>query len=75
VRVVDPATSELQPPDVEGLLLARGPGRMLGYETDDGSRAATGDDRCDDGWFATGDRAILDKDAFLTITAPRAAIG
>ena len=66
VRVVDPTTSALLPPDVEGELLARGPGRMLGYESATG-RAATAER---DGWFATGDRAILDKDAFLRITAP-----
>jgi acyl-[acyl-carrier-protein]-phospholipid O-acyltransferase/long-chain-fatty-acid--[acyl-carrier-protein] ligase len=68
VRVVDPATSELLPPESEGLLLARGPGRMLGYESDGESWEST--DR--DGWFVTGDRAVLDKDAFLTITAPGA---
>lgn len=67
VRVVDPATSKLVPPDVEGLLLARGPGRMLGYEPDERSGA---DDA--DGWFVTGDRATLDKDAFLRITRPNA---
>jgi len=69
VRVVDPTTSALLPPDVEGELLARGPGRMLGYESATG-RAATAER---DGWFATGDRAILDKDAFLRITAPAPA--
>jgi acyl-CoA synthetase (AMP-forming)/AMP-acid ligase II len=69
VRVVDPATSELLPPDGEGNLLVRGPGRMLGYE--DGPSPRDAADR--DGWFATGDRAVLDKDAFLRITAPGGA--
>ena len=41
---------------------------MLGYETNGASEEA----RDRDGWFVTGDRAILDKDAFLTITRPGA---
>ena len=69
VRIVDPATSTLLPPDTEGALLVRGPGRMLGYEPGMGS----GSTEALDGWFATGDRAVLDKDAFLRITVPAAA--
>ncbi len=68
VRVVDPVTSEMLPPESEGLLLARGPGRMLGYEANGAAREM----RDRDGWFVTGDRAVLDKDAFLTITGPGA---
>ena len=31
VKVVDPATMEPLPPNAEGLLLVKGPNRMLGY--------------------------------------------
>jgi acyl-[acyl-carrier-protein]-phospholipid O-acyltransferase/long-chain-fatty-acid--[acyl-carrier-protein] ligase len=63
VRIVDPATFAVLPPDQEGLLLARGPGRMLGYDGDGPGTAAA----FRDGWFVTGDRAILDKDVFLAM--------
>ncbi len=62
VKIVDPET--LEPVAIskngagsEGLLLVRGPSRMLGYlgEPDSG------------GWFNTGDIATLDEDGFLTI--------
>jgi len=69
VRVVDPVTFELLPPEQEGLLLARGPGRMIGYEGEgpgeDGPHAGARE-----GWIVTGDRALLDKDAFLVIRNP-----
>jgi acyl-[acyl-carrier-protein]-phospholipid O-acyltransferase/long-chain-fatty-acid--[acyl-carrier-protein] ligase len=68
VRVVDPATGATLPPETEGLLVARGPGRMLGYRDDEARTASA----VRDGWFSTGDRAVIDKDAFLRITAPRA---
>lgn len=63
VRVVDPETFAPLPPEHEGLLLARGPGRMIGYEGDPDRTA----EAFRDGWFVTGDRAVLDKDAFLVI--------
>lgn len=68
LKIVEAGTFEELPPDRPGQLLVRGPGRMLGYCEDDGrtSRAFR------DGWFVTGDEAILDRDAFLTITRPRA---
>jgi acyl-[acyl-carrier-protein]-phospholipid O-acyltransferase/long-chain-fatty-acid--[acyl-carrier-protein] ligase len=68
LRIVDPQSLEEVPPDRPGLLLARGPGRMLGYPGDERGTAAA----FRDGWFVTGDEAILDRDAFLTITRPRA---
>jgi acyl-[acyl-carrier-protein]-phospholipid O-acyltransferase/long-chain-fatty-acid--[acyl-carrier-protein] ligase len=70
VRVVDPNTFAIQPPEEEGLLLVRGPGRMLGYDGDEESTTAA----FREGWFVTGDRGVLDKDAFLRITTPRASI-
>jgi acyl-[acyl-carrier-protein]-phospholipid O-acyltransferase/long-chain-fatty-acid--[acyl-carrier-protein] ligase len=63
VRVVDPETFAPLPPEREGLLLARGPGRMIGYAGDPDRTARA----FRDGWFVTGDRAMLDKDAFLVI--------
>ena len=42
---------------------------MLGYLGDE-TRSALA---FRDGWFVTGDEAILDRDAFLTITRPRAS--
>ena len=66
VKIVEAATFEELPPDQPGLLLARGPGRMLGYC----GEAAGAPAAFRDGWFPTGDEAILDKDAFLTITRP-----
>ncbi len=67
VRVVNPESFATLPPEHEGLLLARGPGRMLGYFGDEERTAAA----FRDGWFVTGDLAILDKDAFLVITGTR----
>lgn len=69
LRIVDAGTFEELSPDQPGLLIARGPGRMIGYCGDDsgGSRAFR------DGWFVTGDEAVLDRDAFLTITRTRAS--
>ncbi len=63
VTVVDPETLAPLPPEHEGLLLARGPGRMIGYEdAPDGTPLPLRD-----GWFVTGDRGMLDKDAFLVL--------
>jgi acyl-[acyl-carrier-protein]-phospholipid O-acyltransferase/long-chain-fatty-acid--[acyl-carrier-protein] ligase len=63
VRVVDPETLAPLPPEHEGLLLARGPGRMIGYEDAlDGTALPLRD-----GWFVTGDRGRIDKDAFLVL--------
>jgi acyl-[acyl-carrier-protein]-phospholipid O-acyltransferase/long-chain-fatty-acid--[acyl-carrier-protein] ligase len=68
VRIVDPVTHALLPPEKEGLLLARGPGRMLGYDGEPERTSAA----FREGWFVTGDRALLDKDAFLVIAPPPA---
>ena len=48
----------------EGLLLVRGPNRMAGYLGDpDSTRAAVRD-----GWYLTGDVAMIDADGFIHIT-------
>jgi len=64
VRIVDPETKEQLPPGQEGLLLVKGPNRMLGYlnEPERTSQAFH------DGWYITGDMAKVDEDGFLSIT-------
>ncbi|HEY3148411.1 MAG TPA: AMP-binding protein, partial [Dongiaceae bacterium] len=48
----------------EGLLLLKGPGRMVGYLADDNATAAA----LRDGWYVTGDIAVVDEDGFIRIT-------
>jgi acyl-[acyl-carrier-protein]-phospholipid O-acyltransferase/long-chain-fatty-acid--[acyl-carrier-protein] ligase len=48
----------------EGLLLVRGPNQMLGYV---GEPALTGEVQRD-GWYVTGDIAVIDDDGFIRIT-------
>jgi acyl-[acyl-carrier-protein]-phospholipid O-acyltransferase/long-chain-fatty-acid--[acyl-carrier-protein] ligase len=64
VKAVDPETGKTLPPGEEGLLLVKGPNRMLGYlgqleETAEVVR---------DGWYVTGDIASVDEDGFIRIT-------
>ena len=63
-KVVDPETGADLPEGQEGLLLLKGPGRMVGYLADDQATKAVlrGD------WYVTGDIAILDEDGFIKIT-------
>ncbi len=64
-KVVDDSTGETLPADQEGLLLVKGPGRMLGYL--DGSEPEAASLR--NGWLETGDRAVMDGDGFIRIIA------
>jgi acyl-[acyl-carrier-protein]-phospholipid O-acyltransferase/long-chain-fatty-acid--[acyl-carrier-protein] ligase len=64
VRIVDPETKELLPPGQEGMLLVKGPNRMLGYLNQPERTAQV----FQDGWYVTGDIAKLDEDGFLAIT-------
>lgn len=62
--IVDPTTGEGPLFDREGLLLVRGPNRMLGYlgepeKTAEAIRA---------GWYVTGDIATIDDGGFIQIT-------
>ena len=60
-KVVHDPTGETLAVDKEGLLLVKGPGRMLGY-AGEGNGAAVRD-----GWLETGDRAVMDGDGFIRI--------
>jgi acyl-[acyl-carrier-protein]-phospholipid O-acyltransferase / long-chain-fatty-acid--[acyl-carrier-protein] ligase len=63
-KVVDPETFEGPLFDKEGLLLVKGPNRMLGY-LDDPERTA---EVIRDGWYITGDIASMDEHGFIRIT-------
>ncbi len=64
VKIVNPATMEPLPPDAEGLVLVKGPNRMLGY-LNQPERTA---EAVHDGWYVTGDIGALDDEGFLRIT-------
>jgi acyl-[acyl-carrier-protein]-phospholipid O-acyltransferase/long-chain-fatty-acid--[acyl-carrier-protein] ligase len=63
-RVVDPETGAEKIEGEEGLLLLKGPGRMVGYLADPDRTAQV----LQDGWYVTGDIAIIDEDGFIRIT-------
>ena len=64
VKIVNPATMEPLPPEVEGLVLVKGPNRMIGY-LNQPERTA---EAVHDGWYVTGDIGALDDEGFLRIT-------
>ncbi|HET8562786.1 MAG TPA: AMP-binding protein, partial [Candidatus Binatia bacterium] len=64
VKVVDPESGEPLAYGQEGLLLAKGPNRMLGYL---GQPELT-KQAVRDGWYVTGDIASIDEDGFIRIT-------
>lgn len=64
VRIVDPDTAELLPPGKAGMLWVKGPNVMSGYL----NRPDLTEKVLQDGWYVTGDIAMLDEDGFLTIT-------
>ncbi|MGH7829491.1 MAG: AMP-binding protein, partial [Candidatus Binatia bacterium] len=63
-KVVNPETGETLPPGEEGLLLVKGPSRMMGY-WDQAKETA---EVFQDGWYVTGDIAFIDDDGFIKIT-------
>ena len=63
-KVVDPETYESLQCGKEGLLLVKGPSRMIGYL---GLPEMT-KEVLQDGWYITGDIASIDEDGFITIT-------
>ena len=67
VRIADaenPWSGKVLPPGESGMLLVRGPNVMLGYLNQPAKTA----DVLRDGWYCTGDMALLDEDGFLQIT-------
>ena len=66
-KTVDPDTGAETPVGEEGLLLIKGPNVMLGY-LDEPEKTA---EVVKDGWYDTGDLAVIDADGFITITGRR----
>jgi acyl-[acyl-carrier-protein]-phospholipid O-acyltransferase/long-chain-fatty-acid--[acyl-carrier-protein] ligase len=64
IRVVHPDTSEPLPCGTEGLLLVKGPNRMLGYLGQPDKTAAV----FQDAWYITGDIASVDENGFIRLT-------
>ena len=63
-RVVEIESGATVPPGTPGLLLVKGPNRMLGYL---GNPALTAE-VLRDGWYVTGDIASVDADGFIQLT-------
>src|SRR5215831_15588918 len=62
--IVDPVTFETLPVNTEGLLLVKGSNRMLGYLNQPDGTAEV----FRDGWYITGDLAVIDDEGFIRIT-------
>lgn len=65
IKVVDPRTRAELPPGVEGEEASRGPGVFAGYLDDPELTAAVLDA---DGWYYSGDLAVLDEAGYVRIT-------
>ena len=63
-KVVDPDSGAPLPSNSEGLLLVKGPNRMIGYLDDEEKTREV----FRDGWYVTGDIAAIDDDGFIRIT-------
>lgn len=64
VRIVDPETRELLPANKPGMLLVKGPNVMQGYL----GRPDLTEKALQDGWYVSGDIAIMDENGFIKIT-------
>jgi acyl-[acyl-carrier-protein]-phospholipid O-acyltransferase/long-chain-fatty-acid--[acyl-carrier-protein] ligase len=64
VKVVDRDSGEPVPQGTEGLLLVKGPNIMLGYLNAPARTAEV----IRDGWYITGDIAMIDEDGFIRLT-------
>ncbi|MDP6444556.1 MAG: acyl-[ACP]--phospholipid O-acyltransferase [Pirellulaceae bacterium] len=63
-KIVDRETGEILPAGESGMLLIKGPNVMKGYLGRDDLTAEV----IDDGWYCTGDVAVIDEDGFIFIT-------
>jgi acyl-[acyl-carrier-protein]-phospholipid O-acyltransferase/long-chain-fatty-acid--[acyl-carrier-protein] ligase len=63
-KIVNPETFELMPFGQEGMLLIKGPNVMKGYLNSPEKTAEV----IKNGWYITGDIAIIDEDGFIAIT-------
>jgi acyl-[acyl-carrier-protein]-phospholipid O-acyltransferase/long-chain-fatty-acid--[acyl-carrier-protein] ligase len=63
VKVVDPETGADVPVGSDGLLLVRGPNRVMGYW----NQSEATEKALRDGWYVTGDIASLDAQGFIRI--------
>jgi acyl-[acyl-carrier-protein]-phospholipid O-acyltransferase/long-chain-fatty-acid--[acyl-carrier-protein] ligase len=64
VKIVDIETGEPVPPGTSGMLRVKGPNVMRGYLGQSEKTAEV----LQDGWYTTGDVAMMEDDGFLTIT-------
>jgi acyl-[acyl-carrier-protein]-phospholipid O-acyltransferase/long-chain-fatty-acid--[acyl-carrier-protein] ligase len=64
VKIIDPESQQPLGVNQPGLLLVRGPNVMQGYLNQPEKTAAV----LRDGWYNTGDIAMLDEDGFLRVT-------
>ena len=64
MKIIDPETLQTLAVNQPGLLLVRGPNVMQGYLNQPEKTAAV----LQDGWYNTGDIAMLDEDGFLRVT-------
>ena len=64
VKIVDPDSFESRPTGESGLLLVRGPNVMVGYLGREDLTAKV----MHDGWYDTGDIAVVDEDGYIRIT-------
>ena len=63
-KVVDLETGEPLPSNTEGMLLVKGPNRMMGYLGQPEKTAEV----LRNGWYITGDISSIDEDGFIRIT-------
>ncbi len=63
-KIIDPSTEQPLSAGAEGLLLIKGPNTMMGYLNQ--SEATKQAFR--NGWYVTGDIAVVDEDGFIRIT-------
>src|SRR5262249_61296524 len=64
IRIVDPESLQPMPTGRPGLMLVQGPNVMKGYlgRPEETTKAIR------DGWYVTGDIAMIDEDGFVEIT-------